>query len=654
MKLPSFFSSPLHLTHRERIDKDVHTLTQAIQLKENKDDVSKKTLKLISHIFNRQGGTAPMTAPQVSTSMPASGEAASTGITASSTTSFVHLRARLQEGLDALNTTEMGEKAFTKLENKLYFLAGTAEGARAEWIKLYWEKFDSALDPEEQTGEAGLAAACLGATPDPSTMPATVNDLHLFDAFAILSNTGETSLPDEALATLDALFKRNYGLPSSLDPADYATYTDFPDPSNEEFRSIPTALSDLEDIQKAIDPLPADPIKRALQARADDFVARVQTAYEYFLGEAQKPVDAENPDDVQRRNMAYAWLGLTAIEDELDLASNQSDDGSEASSEASTSSTTSETNTEADDTESIYAGSIRSNRSSQPELLKRGATDPSPLPQLDDVLKSRASYARTSTAGESAPRHRTESEYVDEAAHQGKPRAVRFEEPEMDGVPAGLDNTHWNADRNDELNATPGHSSVSVHRWLEGQSEPRTSTSSLAGFDLPNTYEWKGGGVYFGSASGIINTRTMTLEQAFRTKLENRAVSPTTLEKLHSIFEKTSGIVLDNVHKPPKLGRAHFRDAYGKRFQNLVHSSKELARITQQVEQMPKGPARTALRETVASYSVHITAAQHWWQTRLEDLTSNPPQAGQTELQLTHELRTREARTWLGHPTNEK
>lgn len=570
----------------------------------------------------------------------------------------------------------------TSLNMRLDEIDAKVNKVRQEWINIYWANFDDSLPPLHQTGYAKLAADALGEVPDADTMTPDVGSIALFDAFELMSHTSAKTLSEEALSTLDALFQRNFQLPSSHNVADYALVK-HADPFAEGFLDLGVATRQTAQIAQFVSQLDHGPIKQALAARVEDYQNRVLTGMEYWTAQINQHAGRQDPEGQAIIARAEKWLGET-------YASKANPDTKPDAADGSVTVLSGE-----DDAGSICSDSILSSWSSQSLLIPRAAADPSTSSQLDDVLKRRLSYASASTAGDFPPGFGTASEYSDDTVDQREPHAVPFDPADGKVMIVGLDEVRWNPNRAptppigpelgaaspEDLNAGRSAPNASMLSWLEGQSDAdlphgaqhlfgtdlressgseadhadlRSSSSSLAGFDLPITYDLKDGGVYFGSSSGIINTRTMSLEQAFFTKRDNRTVSDTTLAKLDRIFERTYGILLDKVNTPPQLDHTHFGDAYGKRFRNLVRSSEVLARITYQVEQMPSGPARDSLRVAAAHYNVHITEAQHWWEARLELLTSNPPPTGQTELQRTHELRTREAHTWLGHPTNKK
>ncbi len=113
-----------------------------------------------------------------------------------------------------------------------------------------------------------------------------------------------------------------------------------------------------------------------------------------------------------------------------------------------------------------------------------------------------------------------------------------------------------------------------------------------------------------------INERTMSLHDAFASKMSNSSVSDTTLNKLDAIFMRESRILL-HVYaddEQPTLNAFDFGNARQPGFRNLAQMSAELEMIDTKLGLMEDSHAARSLQWKANVYKDHIEAAQQWWQ----------------------------------------
>lgn len=115
-----------------------------------------------------------------------------------------------------------------------------------------------------------------------------------------------------------------------------------------------------------------------------------------------------------------------------------------------------------------------------------------------------------------------------------------------------------------------------------------------------------------------INERTMSLFDAFSSKLNHSSVSNTTLDKLDAIFMRETRILLDvyDEGERPTLRAYDFGNARQPGFMNLAQMSAELERIDTALSLMEDSPAARSLQWKASVYKEHIEVAQQWWQHR--------------------------------------
>ncbi|WNH50923.1 hypothetical protein [Stenotrophomonas oahuensis] len=181
-----------------------------------------------------------------------------------------------------------------------------------------------------------------------------------------------------------------------------------------------------------------------------------------------------------------------------------------------------------------------------------------------------------------------------------------------------------------------------------GSESARYDQSSLAGFDLPFTKLPTAGGVYFGDSGRIINTRKMTLEEAFATKLLNESVSTTTIDKLDIIFERRYGITL-TTSGMPRFELSSFANPFREGLRRPHEGLDDLAAISRRLDQMRPSQAQDDLKQALALYQTHLTEAGNWWRAEAKRLAENPPPAVRTDLLEMHALKLDVAMAWLGH-----
>lgn len=179
-----------------------------------------------------------------------------------------------------------------------------------------------------------------------------------------------------------------------------------------------------------------------------------------------------------------------------------------------------------------------------------------------------------------------------------------------------------------------------------GSESARYDQSSLAGFDLPFTKLPTSGGVYFGDTGRIINTRKMTLEEAFATKLLNESISTTTIDKLDTIFERQYGITLATSGLP-RFELSSFANPFKKGLRRPHEGLDDIASISRRLDQMRPSQAQDDLRRTLALYQTHLKEAGNWWRAEAQRLAENPPPAARTDLQEMHALQLDVAMAWL-------